>query len=472
MRNLFGRNAKAVSTGRYLKRSLAIVAVVMMVTCVGCTPTPRISYTQQKSELAVVPGYSGVRAWANSNQQEYAAHGMSYAKISTGEFLALSGGGSDGAFGAGVLVGWTKSRTRPQFDIVTGVSVGALIAPFAFLGQDHDATLTTMFTSGVTKDVAEQKWLPIALLGDSLLKPEAFYRLVETFATPQLLADVAKENDKGRRLYVITTNIDAQRPVLWDLGKIAASGKPDALALFRKVLIASASIPGGFPPVLFDVASGGRSFQEMHTDGGAWTQVFIVPESLLSSASSHLPVGSGGVSLYIVANNMLAPQFELTTDSTLGILTRAYSTVIKSQTRSSLEAVYGFAQRTGLHFHVAAIDRTVPNETKNPFDVDYMRALYQLGFDEAASGRAWKSAPVFETSRIDEFPPLFASLHLSECGDGLSVADQPPTTHDLSPNTDLTAIPAPAARIRSSFRRGRGSTRTCPCRPSAGGLEH
>lgn len=410
MRPWFGRKHEPVSLERASKRRFALATVGLIVaTCVACTPAPRISYTEQESDLAKVPGYSGIRGWANSSNQEFTAQGMPYAKITNGAFLSLSGGGSDGAFGAGVLVGWTKSGTRPQFDIVSGVSIGALIAPLAFLGPGYDATLTNLFTSGVTKDVAQQKWLPVALLGNSLLKPESFYGLVESFATPQLLKDVAAENRKGRRLYVVTTNIDAQRPVIWDLGKIASSGNSDALALFRKVLIASASIPGGFPPVLFDVTSDGHRFQEMHVDGGAWTQVWVVPESLLSSASSQLPPGSGELSLYIVVNKTLAPQFELTTNSTLGLLTRAYATVIKSQTRYSLEAVYGFAHRTGIKFHVAAIDRTIVKDTTNPFNVEYMRALYQLGFDEAAAGKAWSSAPTFDRPIVTDPQPAAQS---------------------------------------------------------------
>jgi hypothetical protein len=346
--------------------------------------------------MAEVPGYSGIRAWANSTPQELRAQGIAIPKFANGAYLALSGGGSDGAFGAGVLAGWTKSGTRPQFDVVSGVSIGALMAPFAFLGPDFDPTLTTMFTSGVTKDVAREKWLPLALLGNSLLKPEAFYRLVDTFATPQLMQAVAQEDRKGRRLFIVTTNIDAQRPVLWDLGKIASSGRPDALDLFRKVLIASASIPAGYPPVLFNVTAAGRAFQEMHSDGGAWSQVFTIPEGMLVSADPQLRPDAGRVNLYVIVNNILEPEFQLVPNSTLGVLQRTYSTVSKSQTRASLDATYEFTRRVGLKFHVAAIDRLIPYPANDPFNPEYMRTLYQIGFDEATTAAVWKDAPEFD----------------------------------------------------------------------------
>jgi hypothetical protein len=386
-------------------RGFASIALAVVV---ACAPLPRTFYSAQDEEIAQVPGYEGIRAWADGTPEEYRAQGLSTPKIAGGgSYLALSGGGSAGAYGAGVLVGWTKSGTRPQFQVVSGVSIGALIAPFAFLGTNYDASLAAVFTTGVAKDAAERKWLPVALLGDSLLKPDTLYRLVESFATPQLIADIATQYRKGRRLYVVTTNIDAQRAVIWDIGKIAASGRPDSLMLFRKVLIASASIPAGYPPVLINVAAAGRTFQEMHTDGGTWTQVFTLPEGLLTIANSGIPSGSSRWSLYVIVNNTLAPEFALTTDSTIPLLARAYSTIIKSQTRASLVATYEFTKRIGADFHVAAIDRVVPPNPKNSFDTAYMRALFQLGFDQASAGTVWKSAPTFDASKALE-PPLAA----------------------------------------------------------------
>jgi hypothetical protein len=344
-----------------------------------------------------VPGFRGIRTWADSTLEDLNGNGITLPSTDSHSirYLALSSGGSGGAFGAGVLVGWTARGSRPVFDLVSGVSTGALIAPFAFLGSEYDRTLAEIYTSDVAGDVVQMQFLPAGLLGSGLLQPEPLRRLVEKYADERLLVAIAGEHRKGRRLLVVTTNMDAQRAVVWDMGKIAASNRLEALKLFRDILVASASIPAVFPPVLIDVHAGGKHFQEMHADGGPSTQVFTVPEGLLSAASSRLLPKGTQADLYVVINNALFPEFKVTPNNTFAIGGRSLDTMIKSQTRDSLRATYAFTKRTGIGFHVASIDRAVPYSALDPFNAAYVRTLFKLGYDQAMSGHVWKTAPVF-----------------------------------------------------------------------------
>src|SRR5271168_2734897 len=166
--------------------------------------------------------------------------------------LALSGGGADGAFGAGALVGLTRSASRPQFSVVTGVSTGALIAPYAFLGPDWDDQLVEIYTSGRAEHLLHSRGLA-ALFGSSLYSGTPLKQLVDRYATDALIQAVAREASTGRLLLVATTDVSTGEPVIWDLGSIAMNGGASAKALFRDVLVASASVPGLFPPVVIRV---------------------------------------------------------------------------------------------------------------------------------------------------------------------------------------------------------------------------
>ena len=195
--------------------------------------------------------------------------------------LSLSGGGDNGAFGAGLLVGWTAHGDRPKFKLVTGVSTGSLIAPFAFLGSEYDAALTDVYTNIDPGKVFEKRFLPVAALAQNgLSDTHPLYDLISHYVDEPLLARIAAEYEKGRLLLIQTTDLDAGRPVVWNIGAIAASGRPEAIDLVRHILLASASIPAAFPPVMFDVEVEGQSYQEMHVDGGAVSQAFLVPTGL------------------------------------------------------------------------------------------------------------------------------------------------------------------------------------------------
>jgi hypothetical protein len=364
----------------------------------GCASVPRTPFSAKDQALAQVPGFSKIRVWGDGTFEDFERQGLGPPKQARAslQYLALSGGGSGGAFGAGVLAGWTASGKRPRFDLVSGVSTGALTAPFAFLGSAYDETLTYIYTSGITSKLFQMKWLPSGLFGSGLLEPEPLRKLVEQYATSELLAAIAAEHDKGRRLIVITTNMDAQRPVVWDMGRIAGSGNPGALKLFQDVLVASASIPAALPPVLIDVRSESQAFQEMHSDGATATQVFTIPDGVLASPSTRGLPRTDRADLYVIINNAMIPEFEVVPNSTFAVGGRGLATMMKSQTRSAINATYGFAKSMGIRFHLAAIDKIVPYDPSDAFNKDYMQTLFKLGYEQSVSGRLWRSAPTFD----------------------------------------------------------------------------
>jgi hypothetical protein len=389
-------------------RSIACTIILILP---ACATLPRTEFTAREQQSAEVPGFKGIRTWGDGTPADFERNGVTLPSTDSHSvrYLALSSGGSGGAFGAGVLVGWTASGSRPVFDLVSGVSTGALIAPFAFLGSEYDRTLAEIYTSDVAGDVVQMRFLPAGLFGSGILRPEPLRHLVEKYADERLLVAIAREHRKGRRLLMVTTNMDAQRAVVWDMGKIAASGRPEALKLFRDILVASASVPAVFSPVLIDVQAGGKHFQEMHADGGPSIQVFTVPEGLLATASSRLLPKGTRADLYVVINNALIPEFKVTSNNTFAVGDRGLDTMIKSQTRGSLDATYAFTKRAGIGFHVASIDRAVPYNALDPFNADYVRTLFKLGYDQAISGQVWKTAPVFIEQGAPRLKPQYKS---------------------------------------------------------------
>lgn len=308
-------------------------------------------------------------------------------------FLIVTGGGPDGAFGSGLLNGLTKSGERADFEVVTGVSTGALIAPFAFLGPKYDAQLKEVYTRSSTKDIVRTTVLSGVLGGNALGSTEPLQNLIAKYVTREFLAEIAQEHRKGRRLFVGTTNIDAQRPVIWNMGKIADHGGPVALALFQRVLLASAAIPIVFPPVRIEVRAGGETRQELHVDGGAINNAFFLP--LRMGLGSYLKKRGLQVrhTMYIIRNSRSAPEWEKVEESTVAIAKRSVSTLLKSSTTGDLFKLYAFARRNGIAFRLANVPDTFHVKPKEPFDLEYMRALYEVGFKLGVDGYRWSEVP-------------------------------------------------------------------------------
>jgi Patatin-like phospholipase len=343
-------------------------------------PEPeRTPFTVEEQEAAVIPGIPDARVWGDS--------GTDFVRLlppASGPWLAVSGGGSDGAYGGGVLAGWTESGSRPEFTAVTGVSIGALIAPLAFLGPRYDEELRKNFTTTTAADVFEDR-----LLRDGLFDYWPLRRSIEQRVTSKLLAEVAAEHARGRRLLIVTTNLDAGRRVVWNMGAIAARGDDKALKLFRDILLASCAIPGFFSPVSIPVEANGKKFEELHGDGTLTAPFFVVPEAMLSAAStSRLPISQ----LYVIVNSKLGPQFGMTDRTVAGVLGRSIGVALTSALRAEIMVVYIGAQRQGIPLRISAVDPTFNVPSRGPFDGKYMQALFEVGVAAGKKGTAFEDA--------------------------------------------------------------------------------
>ena len=358
---------------------------------------------QELSSRATVPGGPRARAWGDEpppwtdawiSTPREELHAQYQGLVGREHnYLAISGGGANGAFGAGLLTGWTKAGTRPEFTAVTGISTGALAAPLAFLGPDWDHRLEEVYTTFSTKDLVKKT--PIAAVTSSaVFGTKGLQGVIARFFNEAVMEAVAKEfRDKGRLLAIGTTNLDALRPVSWNIGRIAASGHPDALDLIRKVLLASASIPIAFPPVHIEVEVDGRRYEEMHVDGGATAQIFLYPSGLDWARIMERLEVQGRPNVYLIRNFCHTPVWKTMKPLLLPIALRTVQSLIRTQGIGDIFRVYYAAQRDGLDFHLADIPADFDHQPTEQFDPLYMRQLFDLGHDLAKSGYLWKRTP-------------------------------------------------------------------------------
>ncbi len=307
--------------------------------------------------------------------------------------LALSGGGANGAYGAGVIVGWSQSGDRPRFDVVTGVSTGALAAPFAFLGPDWDDELQQVYTDGGTQSLVGWRSMA-AFVAPSLFNSRTLRHLIDDYISPEMLRQIATEHAAGRRLLVVTTNLDAAEPVIWDMGVIATIGGERGLMLFRRILLASASLPGIFPPVLLQgVSPAGVAVEEMHVDGGVNLPFLGVPEAL-PALHAFAPDGAQRV-LFVVVNGQITARYRATRGNFTGILGRSFDTWSNAALRTALSENAAYANSVGISVFITTIPSSVDASSLD-FDPATMRSLFELGRARAATGVVWSriSAPV------------------------------------------------------------------------------
>jgi hypothetical protein len=311
------------------------------------------------------------------------------------ELLAISGGGENGAFGAGLLCGWTVQGTRPTFEWVTGVSTGALTAPFAFLGPAYDPQLRTVYTGLQPADVLRARWFTAALFSDAMADNSPLFKTISRFLDERMVADIARAYDQGRLLLIGTTDLDAQVPVIWNIGAIAKSGHPRSIEVIRKVLLASAAIPGAFPPTMIEVTVDGKPFEEMHVDGGAYAQTFLYPATLTAQRRKRLAAHQRvtNVEAYIIRNGRLDPEWAVTERRTLGIAGRAISTMISASGINDVIRIYNTTQDDHIGFNLAYIGRDFDKTLPQPFDPGYMQALFDYGYQKAVHGYDWAKSP-------------------------------------------------------------------------------
>ncbi len=383
------------------------LAIAILLALTACSLPERLNAVPQSdTTLAQIPNIPNARYFPDTQidlmaQETLAARKREAADLAQDghngplpvtDILAVSGGGANGAFGAGLLIGWTEAGTRPEFKLVTGVSTGALTAPFAFLGPAWDPQLTAVYTGIKSADVFEKRALTAAIWNDAMSDTAPLWRLISRYVNQEMLRAIAGEYAKGRLLLIGTTDLDARRPVIWNIGAIAASGQPQALDLFRKILLASAAIPAFFPPVLIDVEVNGKRYQEMHVDGGAIAQMFLYPPALaqaeLLRTKTKRPIRA-----WLIRNSRLDPDWATVERSTMGIAEDAIATMIQTSGINDVNRIYLTTLRDHVDYNLAYIGQDFTLEPKEDFDPVFMRALYDYGRDKARAGYPWAKRP-------------------------------------------------------------------------------
>jgi hypothetical protein len=327
-----------------------------------------------------------------AQEREHAALGRP-GRLPPAYFLAVSGGGDNGAFGAGLLCGWFDSGTIPTFKLVTGVSTGSMIAPFAFVGGSYYNQLRTLYTTITPSDIMKQRGLFGVLFGNALADTTPLFHLISRYLDERMIAAIADGYREGRLLLIGTTSLDQQRPVIWNVGAIAASGRPGATELIRKILLASAAIPGAFPPVLFDVEAAGRQYQEMNVDGGAVAQTFLYPPNIPLVVNMQSRAFYRERAAYIIRNGRLDPEWTEVEPKFLSIAGRAISTMIHYSGVNDIMRIYATTQRDGVDYNLAYIETDFPESQHEQFDPVYMRRLFDYGYAKARDGYRWRKVP-------------------------------------------------------------------------------
>jgi predicted acylesterase/phospholipase RssA len=313
----------------------------------------------------------------------------------------VSGGGANGAFGAGLLNGWSATGTRPVFKIVTGVSTGALIGPFAFLGPKYDDALREFYTTTTTRDIFQLGSFLLQLLqGEALADTGPLAALIARHVDAGFVGKVAEAHARGRRLYVATVDLDSQQFVVWNMGLIAGSGRPEALELFRQVMLASASIPVAFPPVFFEVEAGGRRYDEMHVDGAVAANLFLSGGVFrFQPIQARSGRGAGREDIFVIHNGKLRAEPSPVRRSVRAIGTRVLEASLRAGTVNDLIRVHAINREAG--FYWVTIGENVELEGAEVFDPARMRELYDIGYGVGRAGPEWEVNP----PGFQEMPP-------------------------------------------------------------------
>lgn len=382
--------------------------VVALTVVAGCAALERYPVPPELHYQAEIPGQADVRAWAGvPNEAMQRDFERSFEQESAADFppgadglvrypyLAISGGGANGAFGAGFINGWTSTGRRPVFKVVTGVSTGALMAPFVFLGPDHDTTLREFYTSTRSRDIfIRGSTLRRLLSNESLADTWPLQAIIAGIVDDALLREIAQAHASGRRLYIGTTDLDAQRFVVWNMGLIAASGHEDALALFRNVMLASASVPVAFPPVLFEVEVDDRRYDEMHVDGAVSANIFVTGGVFRpSQARSASRRGPGREDFFIIHNGQVNANPQPTRRTLRAIAARSLDTATRAGMQDELIRVKAYSLRENSGYAWIGIPQGTNLTGTEIFDPVLMGELFELGYRQALSGPEWNSLP-------------------------------------------------------------------------------
>ena len=390
---------------RFLRQASQWGTLALLLILTGCASTPeRHPLPPEHTLAAAIPGIPEARFWGDEwpkfglerfNTYTDAEFNRYFSGIynQPHNYLAISGGGANGAFGAGLFEGWTASGTRPEFAMVTGVSTGALTAPFAFLGSDYDDELKQVYTTTSTKDIAKDRGLISALFSDSLADTKPLQALIARYITAEVIEAIAREHQSGRRLLVGTVNLDAGRSVIWNIGAIGLSDHPGKVELIHDVMRASAAIPIAFPPVMITVEVDGKRYDEMHVDGGTGSQVFVYPAAIDWREITRKLKVKGAPKVYVIRNSFLDPDYNGIKRSMMPIASRTIDSLIRTQGIGDLYQIYALCERDGNDFNLAYIPSSFTEEPTEGFDPVYMRKLYKLGYEMGMKGYPWKKGP-------------------------------------------------------------------------------
>ncbi|WP_406610389.1 patatin-like phospholipase family protein [Agarivorans sp. JK6] len=379
-------------------RSRFCLALLLFM-AVGCSSPERNA--AQESELMYPLATAGLRYWDGESteitehniEQEYQSILDSRARNngvgSDIYHLALSGGGVNGAFSAGVLNAWTANGDRPEFDLVTGVSTGAIVSVFAYLGSDYDSTLKNYYTETPMSSLFQVKSIWSLLRGEAVLDTAGFEDQVRSYIDADIVKQLAEQRAKGRLLVIGTTNLDNEKMSLWDVGKIAQVGSDEAITLIQNIIIASSSVPGAFPAKSIVIDDGQQRFEELHVDGGVSRQVFLVPQW----AYYNLPFERNPQHVFVIRNGLLKPHYQVTNNNLTDIGLRSISTIIRNQGIGDVEHIYHFAQHNQMSFRLAYIDNDFSKISDEAFTKEYMTSLYQYGYQKTRADSLWENVP-------------------------------------------------------------------------------
>ncbi len=386
-------------------RLFTTISCVLLLMATGCATVPeRTPLPVELTDKAFIPGVPDARFWGDEWPKYSAEIFNSYTDAEMEQhfsgvyakphnYLAISGGGANGAFGAGLFAGWTANGTRPEFTMVTGISTGALTAPFVFLGPDYDPTIKKLYTTVTTKDIVVKRNVIAAAFGDSVADTGPLKHLIAEYITEDIVQAIAVEHARGRRLFVGTLNLDAARPVIWNIGAIAVSDYSEKIELIREVMRASAAIPVAFPPVLIGVEADGGHYDEMHVDGGTGSQVFVYPAEVNWPRITKKLKVKGKPQVYVIRNSFLDPDYNGVKRTVFPIASRSIDSLIRTQGIGDVYQIFALCHRDGNEFNLAYIPAEFTEKPTEGFDKVYMGKLYQLGYDMGREGYPWKKGP-------------------------------------------------------------------------------
>ena len=380
-------------------RLLILITALLVSACSGVVRNPMPGDVFQQ---ATVLGRDDLRFWANENfsptwltqspeQAEEVRRNHPAIANTEHNYLAISGGGANGAYGAGLLVGWSALGTRPVFTMVTGISTGALTAPFAFLGESYDEQLQEVYTTLDTSSILELGNVFNVFRADAITDVTPLKNTIKKYVTDDMIAEIAAVHRRGRTLLIGTTNLDAGAAIYWNIGRIANTGDPDAAALIRDILLASASIPGVFPPVYIKAQTpDGRTYDEMHVDGGTSAQMFLYPPSMDWESMTRVLKVKGTPSAYLIRNSYLRSDYDPVKPRLGPILGRTIDSLIRTQGVGDAYRIHALAERDGVDVRLTWIpDSAVDVQAEEAFDPNYMKALFDFGYERAVSGKPW-----------------------------------------------------------------------------------